>query len=296
MGALVRPLLAICDSVGPPHKKSCVIAKISVTFVTSVDGGPLPSSMFRSHRQTHHRFRHSDTSERAPIAESVPNKIKTRRSNIGAVTTHFSKIARTALHLSGVVLLVQLDGHFIGSAEASVVTGTAGDVYSWGRSYMLGINETNTTAKTTVPEPIKDPANPASDWPQDFVSVGSDSQSLTTCGVTSDGTGYCWGSSFYGQVGSGTTDYSYFPVEVAGNHTWKMIAPGASHVCGVRTDDVAMCWGYNNHGQLGDGTTTDSTTPVVVSGGIAFASIDGCLLYTSPSPRDLSTSRMPSSA
>ena len=29
---------------------------------------------------------------------------------------------------------------------------------------------------------------------------------------------------------------------------------------------------------------------------ITFAALDGCLLYTSPSPRDLSTSRMPSSA
>ena len=28
----------------------------------------------------------------------------------------------------------------------------------------------------------------------------------------------------------------------------------------------------------------------------AMAELDGCLLYTSPSPRDLSTSRMPSSA
>ena len=30
--------------------------------------------------------------------------------------------------------------------------------------------------------------------------------------------------------------------------------------------------------------------------GTAFLDIDSCLLYTSPSPRDLSTSRMPSSA
>ena len=57
MGTRIRPLLAICDSVGPPHKKSCVTAKISVTFVTSVEDGPLPGSMFRSHRQTHHQFR-----------------------------------------------------------------------------------------------------------------------------------------------------------------------------------------------------------------------------------------------
>ena len=215
MGTLIRPLLAICDSIRPPDEKSCVTAQMSVTFVTSVDVGPLLSSMFRSHRQAHHCFRDSDTLERAPKSESIPHKIKTQWSAIRAATTHFSEIVRTALHLSGVVLLVQLDGQFIGTAEASVVTGTAGDVYSWGRSYMLGINETNTTAKSTVPEPIKDPVNLASDWSQDFVSVGSDSGSGTTCGVTSDGTGYCWGSGGYGQLGNNTTDYSLTLIHIS---------------------------------------------------------------------------------
>ena len=55
MGVLIGLLLAICDSVGPPHKKSCVTAKISVTFVTSVDGGLLPSSMLRSQRAGRHQ-------------------------------------------------------------------------------------------------------------------------------------------------------------------------------------------------------------------------------------------------
>ena len=35
---------------------------------------------------------------------------------------------------------------------------------------------------------------------------------------------------------------------------------------------------------------------VVVNMGVGSAVRDSCLLYTSPSPRDLSTSRMPSSA
>ena len=34
----------------------------------------------------------------------------------------------------------------------------------------------------------------------------------------------------------------------------------------------------------------------IVDSGIDIKEIDACLLYTSPSPRDLSTSRMPSSA
>ena len=174
------------------------------------------------------------------------------------------------------MLLVQLDGHLIATAEASVGIGAQGRVYAWGRAYKLGINETSTTSKQKVPALIHDPANPSSEWPQHFTSVGSDSQSGTTCGVTSSGAGYCWGSNGDGQLGTGAAgDRSYVPVAIGGGHTWKMIAPGGSHVCGIRTDDVAMCWGSNSDGQLGDGTTNDSATPIAVSGGHSFASIDG---------------------
>jgi alpha-tubulin suppressor-like RCC1 family protein len=234
--------------------------------------------MFRSQGHTDHRFKGSNTPERAALSESVSHKIKTQPSTIRSVIKNASKSASSALHLGAAVLLVllQLDGPFIGSAEASVGTGAQGRVYAWGRAYKLGINETSTTNKQKVPALIHDPANPSSEWLQNFISVGSDSQSGTTCGVTSSGAGYCWGSNGSGQLGTGTVgDRSYVPVAIGGGHTWKMIAPGSSHMCGIRTDDVAMCWGSNSDGQLGDGTTNDSATPVAVSGGHSFASIDG---------------------
>ena len=40
----------------------------------------------------------------------------------------------------------------------------------------------------------------------------------------------------------------------------------------------------------------DALRGFVESGGLLLGICNGCLLYTSPSPRDLSTSRMPSSA
>ena len=42
--------------------------------------------------------------------------------------------------------------------------------------------------------------------------------------------------------------------------------------------------------------TVGGTAALTVVGLFIFGSYSGCLLYTSPSPRDLSTSRMPSSA
>ena len=40
----------------------------------------------------------------------------------------------------------------------------------------------------------------------------------------------------------------------------------------------------------------DTVEIVIIGGGFGGLLLGGCLLYTSPSPRDLSTSRMPSSA
>ena len=54
------------------------------------------------------------------------------------------------------------------------------------------------------------------------------------------------------------------------------------------------------HGtNLGDGAFSNdliSYHEARAKGGVGLTCIEACLLYTSPSPRDLSTSRMPSSA
>ena len=155
------------------------------------------------------------------------------------------------------LVLLQLDGHLSGTAEASVGTGTQGRVYGWGRAYWLGVNETDTLVKQKVPTLIHNPASPNADWTQNFTSLSGKND---VCGVTNTGAGYCFG---------GTT-----ATAVPGNHTWKMIAAGFSHKCGVTTAGVAYCWGNNTDGQLGNDTTTDSTNPVAVSGGLTFDSID----------------------
>jgi len=215
--------------------------------------------MFRSHGHTHHRFKRSNTPERAALSESVSHKIKTQPSTIRSVIKNFRKSASAAFHTCGAMLLLlfQFDSHFIVTAEASVGTGTEGRVYGWGRAYWLGVNETDTLVKQKVPTFIHNPASPTTDWTQNFTSLsGKDS----VCGVTNTGAGYCLG---------GAT-----ATAVPGNHTWKIIAAGFSHKCGVTTAGVGYCWGTNTNGQLGNGTTTESTNPVAVSGGHTFDSID----------------------
>ena len=215
--------------------------------------------MFRTQGHTHHRLERSNTPERAALTESVPHEIKTQPTTIRSVIKNPSKSASRAFHLGAAVLLVllQLDGPFIGNAEASVGIGTEGRVYGWGRAYYLPLNETDILVKQEVPTLIHNPASPDADWTQNFTSLSGKS---SVCGVTNTGAGYCLG-------GPAAT-------AVPGNHTWKMIAVGYSHKCGVTTAGVAYCWGTNTNGQLGNGTATDSTNPVAVSGGLTFDSID----------------------
>jgi len=83
------------------------------------------------------------------------------------------------------------------------------------------------------------------------------------CGVREDGTLWCWGDNFSGQLGDGTNVSRLIPTqENTGSINWQSISTGNYHTCGIKTDGTIYCWGYNGYGQLGDNTTTDRYTPV----------------------------------
>jgi alpha-tubulin suppressor-like RCC1 family protein/fibronectin type 3 domain-containing protein len=96
-----------------------------------------------------------------------------------------------------------------------------------------------------------------------------------TCGVKTDGTVWCWGSNFSGQLGDGTTTDRLVPTQVGTDADWARLTSGNGFTCGVKTDGTAWCWGSNSLGTLGDGTTTDHLTPTQVGGGTNWASLEG---------------------
>jgi TolB protein len=111
-----------------------------------------------------------------------------------------------------------------------------------------------------------------------FTTVGSGGSH--TCGVTTSGAAYCWGSNGSGQLGDGTNTWTYGPVPVAGGLGFTSISAGGSYTCGVTTDGAAYCWGSNTHGELGDGTTAQQPAPVPVAGGLRFATISAGSTHT----------------
>jgi alpha-tubulin suppressor-like RCC1 family protein len=104
-----------------------------------------------------------------------------------------------------------------------------------------------------------------------FASTGSGD--FHTCGVTTTGEAYCWGSNFIGQLGTGTNTNSNVPVAVSGGLTFQSVSAGWSSTCALTLSGEAYCWGANSDGQVGDGTFINRSTPVPVAGGFTFSAI-----------------------
>jgi len=96
-----------------------------------------------------------------------------------------------------------------------------------------------------------------------------------TCGITSSGSGYCWGGNVRGEIGDSSTTVRMVPTLVHGGLQFRSISVGDTHTCALTTDSLAYCWGDNRSGVLGIGTVDDvpHTTPEPVAGHTKFVSI-----------------------
>jgi alpha-tubulin suppressor-like RCC1 family protein len=105
-----------------------------------------------------------------------------------------------------------------------------------------------------------------------FISL--DAIQLHTCGLTSDGTAWCWGSNSHGQLGAPALNagFSAVPVRAAEGIVFSSIATGSRHTCGIAVDGTTWCWGRNLSGELGS-ARAPGPVPSVVEGSIAFRSI-----------------------
>jgi alpha-tubulin suppressor-like RCC1 family protein len=171
-----------------------------------------------------------------------------------------------------------------GLTFAAIATGdehtcglASGEAYCWGGNWhgQLG------TGSMVGPESCDlQPTLPCSRVPvpvaggHAFTTLSSGARH--TCGLTTDGTAYCWGGNQAGQLGDSSTIGKPQPVPVYGGHVFVQIAVGSHHTCALKSDGAAFCWGAND-GELGDGTNANSPIPVPVSGGLAFKSISAGL-------------------
>ena len=94
-----------------------------------------------------------------------------------------------------------------------------------------------------------------------------------TAGIKADGTLWKWGANDSGQIGDGTTDQRFSPVQIGTDDGWAHVAAGRYHSLAVKTDGSLWAWGYNADGELGDGTRVSSKVPVRVGTGNDWRSV-----------------------
>jgi hypothetical protein len=110
------------------------------------------------------------------------------------------------------------------------------------------------------------------------VVAGSDH----SCALTEDGTAYCWGTNYGGELGNGTIDLAPHPVPVAvaTSLKFRMLASGGSHTCGLTQDGTAWCWGRNAARQTGSQIGDAVPAPTRVRGVPALLSITAGWFHT----------------
>jgi alpha-tubulin suppressor-like RCC1 family protein len=104
--------------------------------------------------------------------------------------------------------------------------------------------------------------------------IAADAGGASSCAVKGDGTAYCWGDNFYGQLGDASTTDRKQPVAVSGLTDAVDVKVGDDFACALRKGGTVRCWGSNDDGQLGNGSGTDSNVPVPVAGLTGIVSLD----------------------
>jgi alpha-tubulin suppressor-like RCC1 family protein len=171
----------------------------------------------------------------------------------------------------------------VGDHHACGVT-TNGAAYCWGVGPSGEIGAGFTDYSSAVAN-VGTPVAVTGGLTFDTVSAGHSH----TCGLTLDGSAYCWGDNSLGQLGGWqvgacpngqwTGQCSFSPVPVQGGLTFTGLGAGDNFTCATATTGAAYCWGDNSGGQLGTGDSTGpencgtspcSAKPVEVSGGLRF--------------------------
>jgi alpha-tubulin suppressor-like RCC1 family protein len=149
--------------------------------------------------------------------------------------------------------------------ESTCAIATDGTAYCWGYNSrgQLGIGDS--PMRSLVPAPV------AGDLTFISVAVGV----FHACGITVDGSAYCWGEGQSGELGTGGTERHSTPVRVAGDIEFRAVTANGATTCGLATTNVAHCWGWNYFGQTGTGSGAETVlVPSPVVGEFVFGMID----------------------
>jgi alpha-tubulin suppressor-like RCC1 family protein len=135
---------------------------------------------------------------------------------------------------------------------------TTGDTYCWGRNDQGQLGDPGeTAAQSTLPRLVAGGLR--------FRTVSA--RGTHTCGLTDDGTAYCWGSNSHGMLGNAglTAASSATPLPVSGGLRFDVVSAGGFHTCGIATTGLSYCWGDWSNGAIGTGSPNTNGGPVLIA-------------------------------
>jgi alpha-tubulin suppressor-like RCC1 family protein len=144
------------------------------------------------------------------------------------------------------------------ASDYSVAVKNDGTVWSWGDNYYGQLGNGTVSGTITTPVQISNLTGITS------VSSGHGGHALA---LKSDGTAWAWGDNGNGQLGNGTTNASYVPIQVSNLTGVTAMAVGVSHNVAIKSDGTIWGWGLNTDGEVGTaGPATQTATPTIVPG------------------------------
>ncbi|MFA5249646.1 MAG: FISUMP domain-containing protein [Candidatus Paceibacterota bacterium] len=186
------------------------------------------------------------------------------RGQLGDNTTTQRTSPVQVLGAGGIGKLTGVSQASLGDNHSCAVK-TDGTVWCWGYNN-AGVLGTGDTTSSRVPIQVLGEGGVGKLTGISQVSAGESN----TCAVKPDGTVYCWGWNYSGQLGTNNTTLSYVPIQPlnsngVGNLTGvSYIFSGQRTTCVIKTDKTLWCWGNNDSGRLGINNTTEQHLPVQV--------------------------------
>jgi alpha-tubulin suppressor-like RCC1 family protein len=153
-----------------------------------------------------------------------------------------------------------------GAYNSTIFLDSTGTFYSCGDN--LYGQSGNLTTSTSYSSPVAAVGN------HSFIKISGNG--VTSAGIKSDGTCWCWGYGGDGEIGDGTSNSYSSPVSVIGAHSFIDITISGttsfpcSSLFGLKSNGEVWCWGSNIRSSLGDGTANSRSSPVLLAGGHSF--------------------------
>jgi len=142
--------------------------------------------------------------------------------------------------------------------EHMVALDSEGKVWAWGNNYYKQLGD-GTETDSFTPVQVQGLSG---------TITAISAKEYYTMALDSEGKVWAWGSNSYGQLGNGTSENNFTPVQVQGlsGKTISAIAAGRYDTAALASDGTVWTCGRNSSHQLGDGTTTLRKTMGQVQG------------------------------